>query len=136
MGKLSSAQTEGVKIGGIGVVAKSAASVDDTEATLSARMHGDQVRVVLHQLESSTDVVVGQVDLVGRVSDSEVVKPHHKLHLGRGEGEGWLVVRRGPIINGPAPGFGLEETIENRPRALMRGIEVHHALWSEVTVEH
>jgi len=92
MGKLSPAQTEGVKIGGIGVVAKSAASVDDTEATLSARVYRDQVRVVLHQPESSTDVVVGQVDLVRRVSDSEVVKPHHKFHLGRGEGEGWLVV--------------------------------------------
>jgi len=92
MGKLSSAQAEGVKIGGIGVVAKSAASVDDTEATLSALVHGDQVRVVLHQPESSTDVIVGQVDLVSRARDSEVVKPHHKLHLGRGEGEGWLVV--------------------------------------------
>ena len=92
MGQLSSAQTEGVKIGGIGVVAESAASVDDTEAALSARVHGDQVRVVLHQPESSTDVVVGQVDLVVRVCDSEVVQPHHKLHLGRGEGEGWLAI--------------------------------------------
>jgi len=92
MGKLSSAETEGVKIGGIGVVAKSAASVDDTEATMSARVHRDQVWVVLHQPESSTDVVVGQVDLIGRVSEAEVVKPHHKFHLGRGEGEGWLVV--------------------------------------------
>jgi len=92
MGQLSSAQTEGVKIGGIGVVAESATSIDDTEATLSARVHGDQVRVALHQPESSTDVIVGQVDLVSRVRDLEVVKPHHKLHLGCGEGEGWLVV--------------------------------------------
>jgi len=93
MGKLSSAQTKGVKIGGVGVVAERAASVDDTEATLSARMHGDQIQVVLHQPKCSTDIVIGQVDLISWAGDSEVVKPHHKLHLSSGEGEGWLVVK-------------------------------------------
>jgi len=56
-------------------------------------MHGDQIRVVLHQPKCSTDVVGGQVDLISWVGDSEVVKPHHKFHLSSGEGEGWLVVR-------------------------------------------
>jgi len=93
MGKLSSAQTKGVKIGRIGVVAKCAASVNDTEATLSARMHRDQVWVALHQPKSSTDIVVGQVDLISWVGGLEVVKPHHKFHLSSGEGKGWLVVR-------------------------------------------
>jgi len=36
MGKLPPAQTEGVEIGGVGAVAKRAASVNDTKATLSA----------------------------------------------------------------------------------------------------
>jgi len=93
MGKLSLSQTEGVKIGGVGIVAERAASVDNTEATLSAQMHGDQIWVALHQPKCSTDVVIGQIDLVSWVGDSEVVKPHHKLHLTSGEGEGWLVVR-------------------------------------------
>jgi len=93
MSRLLSAQTKGVKIGGIGVVAECVASVNNTEATLSARVHGGQIRVILHQPKCSTDVVVGQVDLVSWVGDSEVVKTHQKFHLGSGEGEGWLIVR-------------------------------------------
>ena len=82
--KLAAGQAYGVKIGGGSVVSKCASSVNHTVPTLDTSVHPQEVRVALHESESTTHIIIHDVDLVVWVGDSEVAQPHHELELSPG----------------------------------------------------
>jgi len=126
MRELASSQSKRVEVRGVGVVAECTTGVDNTASTLPARVHRNQVGVMLHQTKSAADVVVGQTNLQVRVGNLKIVKPDHEFQFSSGKGQRGFVVWRSPIIDSPTPGLWPKGTIKNWSGALVQVSNPQH----------
>jgi hypothetical protein len=114
-GELATGEPCGVEIrGGRGVVTKGSSSVEDIAPTLQAGVEGNQVRVVLHKMEGTTDVVISHAQFLIRISNAEIAQPNQKLHFRGGKGKRGLIGLVSSIIDGKAPRVGAKAIIEDR----------------------
>ena len=86
LSKLPPGKTYWVEIRRRGVITESTTRVHNAEATLDAGVKGHAVGMILHKTESPTHIIVSDVQLLARVSDPEIIKPHHKPHFRSSKG--------------------------------------------------
>jgi hypothetical protein len=104
--------------------------------SLDKGTHCHTVRMVAHQTESTTNVIISNVDLQRWVGNAQVVEPDHKTKFSSRKGERGFIVLVCPIVDCKTPGVWSETAVEDGARILVGGIQVHQALRSKVTVEH
>jgi hypothetical protein len=84
--------------------------------------------------ESSTNIIVGRVDLVIRVRDAHVVKEGDGVHEGLPKVQGRFGFLGRPIVNARTPWLESKGAVEDWSRVLVRMRYIDQSIWRQVTL--